>query len=120
MQQIVARFSAAIQTLEEANRDILLGKRRLDCLSCGPLQVELMAREDSSKLPYNPDILSTNRETQLLMEVLSSSAPQTHRVKSAGKVGGRSNSMQHNAGHYYNELAPRQSRYRGPTDKNQI
>ena len=100
----------------------MLGKRRLDCLSCGPLQVELMAREDSSraKLPYNPDILSTNRETQLLMEVLSASAPQTQRVKSAGKVGVRSNSMQYNAGHYYNELAPRQSRYRGPTDKNQI
>lgn len=126
MQSIVSKVSASIQTLEEANRDILLGKRRLDCLSCGPLQIELMTRDDSSraKLPFNPDMLTTNRETQQMMEVLTSSAPHTHRVKSACKVGGRSHSIsgghQPHAGHHYNDLAPRQSRYGGAKGKNQI
>lgn len=33
---VINKMVSSMSVLEEANKDILLGKRRIDCLSCGP------------------------------------------------------------------------------------
>ena len=34
-QSVLSKITLTVHLLEDANKDILLGKRRLDCLSCG-------------------------------------------------------------------------------------
>jgi hypothetical protein len=37
---VLSKITLTVHLLEDANKDILLGKRRLDCLSCGVGQTD--------------------------------------------------------------------------------
>ena len=113
---VLSKITLTVHLLEDANKDILLGKRRLDCLSCGVGQTDTTIGSTAGLL---------HKHMQSAESLKQDNSMNSLRVKSASKrVNLMSTAQLYSATNqgYYNDSNQRHAKRNSvnPTHKNSL